>query len=246
MKTAVITGTSSGLGEGFARALLDLGWKVYGISRRDAPAELATHTNFRQICMDLEKPLDKKLLGEQIQEKRIELLVNNAGTFTSGLTNNWNQNEYERLFQLHYVNPAQLIAYFSSKLKDGMLISILSDNSMVGWPKMSLYSSSKAALLLHTKTFAAEFPDVTVYNFLPCEVDTPFSTLVGEEAIANGQNFIKVNDIVTVFLQAISGALAIPTGSSIVLYNNWEDGVKQELRKDEYLYNVDSESLTKL
>jgi NADP-dependent 3-hydroxy acid dehydrogenase YdfG len=35
MKTALITGTSSGLGECLALALLKSGWKVIGLSRRE-------------------------------------------------------------------------------------------------------------------------------------------------------------------------------------------------------------------
>ena len=64
MKTALITGTSSGLGEAFAKVLLDLGWKVYGISRREN-IELAKHSDFHQLVMDLSKPVDIALLTKE-------------------------------------------------------------------------------------------------------------------------------------------------------------------------------------
>jgi NADP-dependent 3-hydroxy acid dehydrogenase YdfG len=52
MKTALITGTSSGLGECLALALLKSGWKVIGLSRRENK-QLTSFDNFYQIQLDI-------------------------------------------------------------------------------------------------------------------------------------------------------------------------------------------------
>jgi short-subunit dehydrogenase len=246
MKTAIITGTSSGLGEGFARALLDLGWKIYGISRRNASPELMSHENFQQIQMDLTKSLDQQLLHETIGEKKIDLLVNNAGMVVTGPADQWDHTEYVKFMHIHYEIPAELMAYFCHKMNGGQVINILTDSANIGWPNWSLYGATKAALLLHSRSFAQEFPNINVLTLHPCAFDSPMTEKVGPEAVSDRHNFMQIANIVTLFIQAITGLLGVPSGSSIVIHNNWEAEEMQELRKNEYIYNVDSEQLTKL
>ena len=49
-RTAIVTGTSTGLGEAVARQLLERGWSVIGIARRPAPF---THERYRHVAHDL-------------------------------------------------------------------------------------------------------------------------------------------------------------------------------------------------
>lgn len=249
MKTAVITGTSSGLGEGFARALLDLGWKVYGISRREASPELMSNENFRQISMDLEKPLDKKLLSEQIQEKKIELLVNNAGLSRANPTKDWDRQLFERMFSIHYTAPIELIAYFHQSLTNakGQIINMGSDSAFVAWYDWGSYCASKMALATHSRSYAWENPEVQVINLHPGAIDTPMiDSTEDEEMIDARGNFMKIADIVTVLLQLINGVLKVPSGADLLLFNDYETKELQYVHPNEYLYNVDTELLTKL
>ena len=245
MKVAIITGTSSGLGKAFAQALLDLGWKVYGISRREAP-ELMAHSNFRQIIMDLAKPLDKQLLTKEIQEKKIDLLVNNAGVCITGPADQWDEAAYNNTFRIQYTTPMELLSYFVNMLKDGQIINILSDAAVLGWESFGLFGASKAALLLHSKSYAKEHPEIKLLNIHPSSVDTPMTDTVSQEAIAERHNFMEVQEIVGLFLQAITGVLSLPTGSSIFAHNQWEAPDLRELGSNIYLYNVESKSLIKL
>jgi len=245
MKVAIITGTSSGLGKAFAQTLLDLGWKVYGISRRETP-ELMVHNNFRQLTMDLARPLDKQLLSREIIEKKIDLLVNNAGSCIQQAASNWDEKNYQVMFSVHYTRPVELISMLHTKLSNGMIISTLSDSTHIGWEGYSLYCASKAALLLHMKTFAIENPKIQVYNIHPFGVDTPIIDALESDIVAIRKNLMKTKDVTTVFIELVTGVLSLPSAASIFLHNEWEIEDVKEISAGMYTYNVDTEALTKL
>src|SRR6516225_10399680 len=54
-RIAIVTGTSSGVGEAIARQLLERGWSVIGIARRPAPF---THERYRHVAYDLARIVD--------------------------------------------------------------------------------------------------------------------------------------------------------------------------------------------
>lgn len=245
MKTAIITGTSSGLGEAFAKTLLDLGWKVYGISRREN-VELVNHSNFRQLLIDLAKPIDFSLLTKEIGEKKIDLLVNNAGFAQLHPAKDWDQDLYEKMFAVHYIAPLQLLNYFAQKLENGMVISTLSSATHIGWDELAYYGASKAALWLHMKSFSRGNPSITCINLHPCTVTTELTDNLGDYFDEEErEKFMSAKDITTIFLQLVTGVLSVNSGSSIFIHNDWEKLEMSDFGIDTYFYNTETESLEK-
>ncbi|AAM73302.1 MAG TPA: KR domain-containing protein [Chlorobaculum sp.] len=76
--TAVVTGSSSGIGLAICRALLDAGASVFGLSRRETPI---AHERFRWLKTDVtvEAEIDQAFEAVFAESGRIDLLVNNAG-----------------------------------------------------------------------------------------------------------------------------------------------------------------------
>ncbi|RXK80698.1 SDR family NAD(P)-dependent oxidoreductase [Chlorobaculum sp. 24CR] len=76
--TAVVTGSSSGIGLATCRALLDAGAVVFGLSRRETPI---AHEHFRWIQADVtsDVAIDEAFDAVLAQFGRVDLLVNNAG-----------------------------------------------------------------------------------------------------------------------------------------------------------------------
>jgi NAD(P)-dependent dehydrogenase (short-subunit alcohol dehydrogenase family) len=76
--TAVVTGSSSGIGLATCRALLDAGASVFGLSRRETPI---THERFRWLKTDvtIESEIDRAFEAIFTEHGRVDLLVNNAG-----------------------------------------------------------------------------------------------------------------------------------------------------------------------
>ena len=83
MKTAVVTGASSGLGEATARRLTGDGWKVLIVARReDRLKQLADETGASYLAVDLtddDAPERVKARVEGELGGHLDLLVNNAG-----------------------------------------------------------------------------------------------------------------------------------------------------------------------
>jgi NAD(P)-dependent dehydrogenase (short-subunit alcohol dehydrogenase family) len=78
MKTALVTGASSGIGEATAQRLVMAGYKVYGTSRRAAKA---SQRSFELLPLDVTSDESVEATVSELLrvEGRIDLLVNNAG-----------------------------------------------------------------------------------------------------------------------------------------------------------------------
>ena len=87
MKTALITGATSGIGLEFAHRLADRGYRLIVIGRRverleqlkeevDVPVEI--------IPADLNKKKNCFALLEQLQNEKIDVFINNAGFGLAG------------------------------------------------------------------------------------------------------------------------------------------------------------------
>jgi len=81
MKVVLITGASSGIGFTTARSLAEQGHKVYGAARRVEKMEELKQFGVTPIKMDVTSEESVNEAVEQViaAEKRIDVLVNNAG-----------------------------------------------------------------------------------------------------------------------------------------------------------------------
>ena len=95
MKIAIITGVSSGIGQEVAQRLLEIGWKVYGLSRRDPGIQ---NDAFVWIECDLAQAdaIYKSL--QSVIEPSIDLLVSNAGVAFEEPATAANKDSYEKMF----------------------------------------------------------------------------------------------------------------------------------------------------
>ena len=77
-KTAVVTGSSSGIGLAVCRALLAAGASVFGLSRRETALD---HERFRWLQTDVtrEAEIDRAFDAVLAERGRVDVLVNNAG-----------------------------------------------------------------------------------------------------------------------------------------------------------------------
>ena len=81
---ALITGASSGMGEEMAKYLAGMGWDLILVARRadrlkSVENSLPKSIKVTIISADLSNPENAKNLFEQVKDRKIDLLINNAG-----------------------------------------------------------------------------------------------------------------------------------------------------------------------
>ncbi|RQP14733.1 MAG: SDR family oxidoreductase [Chryseobacterium sp.] len=142
----IITGASSGIGKVLAERLGKAGHQVYGFSRRTVESPL-----FRSMSVDItDKSTIEAAVAEILSgEKRIDLLVNNAGMGMVGAVEDSTGEEILKLFNLNLVGAVQMMNAVLPSMRSnngGHIINISSIGSEMGLPFRGFYSASKSAL----------------------------------------------------------------------------------------------------
>ena len=170
--TALITGANSGIGRAAAVALARRGAHVV-LSGRDAArgdqvvAEIRAHGGKADfVATELSDEASARQLAKQAIELgggHVDILVNNAGVFPFGPTDAATEEDFDKVFGLNVKVPFFLVAELAPKMAArgrGAVINVSTMVAEFGMPQMALYGSSKAALVLLTKSWAAEYgPD---------------------------------------------------------------------------------------
>src|SRR4029077_12000100 len=96
----------------------------------------------------------------QLGNGHVDILINNAGIYPFGLTHEMTEEMFERVYSLNVKAPYFLVAELAplmAKRGKGAIVNLSTMAADYGAPGMSLYGSSKAAINLLTKVWAAEY-----------------------------------------------------------------------------------------
>ncbi len=168
----LVTGASKGIGNAMAQELQSIG-EVF-VTGRDEQALTACNAKGFCVC-DLSK--DINILAKFIEEKSIDVLINNAGEYIYAGLETMNIADIQRLYQTNLIAPAYLISKAIPHMKGqrwGRIINIGSISGVMGEAYASIYSSSKSGLIGLTKALALELAefDITVNTINPGWVET--------------------------------------------------------------------------
>ncbi|HET6294368.1 MAG TPA: SDR family oxidoreductase [Kribbella sp.] len=193
-KNAVITGATSGIGRATALALAALGAQVL-ITGRDQtrgkelleevlaaggagqflPADLTDATSAREFA------------GRALEagDGRIDILVNNLGIGSFGTTQSTTEEAFDQMYSVNVKVPYFLVAEIAPTMAergDGAIVNVTTTVSGFGQAGAALYGSSKAAVALLTKAWAAEFgpSGVRVNTVSPGPTRTPGTDFMGD------------------------------------------------------------------
>jgi NAD(P)-dependent dehydrogenase (short-subunit alcohol dehydrogenase family) len=167
--TALITGGTSGIGRATAKKLAKLGVHVILVGRNakrgdETLAEIrATGGKADFISFDLGNASSAHGVAKKAVELgngHVDILINNAGIFPFGPTSNTTEEEFDRVFSLNVKAPYFLVADLAplmAKNGKGAIVNVSTMVADYGVSGMSLYGSSKAAINLLTKSWAAEY-----------------------------------------------------------------------------------------
>ncbi len=153
LKTAIVTGASSGIGLATSKMLSEEGYKVYGIGRV-----------FPEGCDFFEKRIsldirDTDILLEKISDiKSVDLLVNGAGSAYYGLAEFNTPEQIKEMCRTDLEAPMILTSALLPKLKDtkGMVINIASVTSTRINTHGAVYGALKAGLRSYSRSLYEE------------------------------------------------------------------------------------------
>ncbi len=167
--TALITGGTSGIGRATANKLAQLGIHVLVVGR-DAERGKKAIEQIRAaggkadfILSDLRDAGSARQVAKraiELGQGHVDILINNVGTYPFGPTHEMTEEQFDRVFSLNVKVPYFLVAELVPGMAQRGKGAIVNLSTMVadyGAPGMSLYGSSKAAINLLTKTWAAEY-----------------------------------------------------------------------------------------
>src|SRR6185312_16325893 len=151
LKTALVTGASSGIGEATALQLSELGFTVYAAARRvDRMSDLADR-GIRTTSVDVTDDPSMVALVQTIiaDTGRIDVLVNNAGYGLYGALEDMPIAEARRQFEVNVFGLARLTQLVLPRMRaqgDGYIVNISSMGGKIWEPLGSWYHAAKFAV----------------------------------------------------------------------------------------------------
>src|ERR1700740_3029261 len=167
--TALVTGGTSGIGRAVANKLAQLGVHVLVVGRNAGRGE-KTIAEIRGaggqadfIASDLRDAASARQVAKEavaLGDGHVDILINNAGIYPFGPTHDMTEESFDKVYSLNVKVPYFLVAELAplmAKRGKGAIVNLSTMVADYGASGMSLYGSSKAAINLLTKVWAAEY-----------------------------------------------------------------------------------------
>lgn len=174
-KVAVITGSNRGIGKAVLEVFAANGADIYACARQESDEfsglvrQLAATTGvaITPVYFDL---LDGEQVKAAVQtiiasKKKIDILVNNAGVASGALFQMTSSKDLRRVFEVNFFSQiafTQGISRYMARFRAGSIINIASTAGLIGDAGTTSYGSSKAALMLATRTMATELGEMNI------------------------------------------------------------------------------------
>jgi hypothetical protein len=195
-KTALITGASTGIGRDLAELFARDGHHLVITARNDSLLQdLANklrdqyHVNVDVIVQDLSAPDAAQRVFEQLQARRIDYLVNNAGFGTHGPFAESDLPTELAMLQVNMVALTHLTRLFLPPMlqrRSGRIMNVASVAGFLPGPLMAVYFATKAYVLSFSEALCGEVAGsgVTITALCPGATITEFQKRAGIEASA--------------------------------------------------------------
>jgi NAD(P)-dependent dehydrogenase (short-subunit alcohol dehydrogenase family) len=193
-KTAIVTGSTKGIGLGIARAYVREGARVIVNSRSAADCARTAHElgpAAVPIAADLSLTDEVRRLAHEAKQAfagRVDILVNNAGQPRVAPSESLPEADYRYTLDLNLTSCfvlAQEVIGEMLAAGSGSIIHVSSMNGTVPFPQRLAYCVSKAGLNMMTKVMAIEWAarGVRVNAIAPGYVETEFITSLSAKGI---------------------------------------------------------------
>lgn len=171
-KTALVTGSTAGIGYAIAERLLKEGASVIVNGRTHERVDAAVRRLglAKGFVGDLSREADRKRLIEQFPQ--VEILINNLGIYESRSLNDIQEGDWNRLFDINVVSGARLSQFYLEGMRArnwGRIVFIASETGVNIPEDMIHYGVSKAAQIALARGLAetTKGTGITVNSVLP-------------------------------------------------------------------------------
>lgn len=180
-KTILITGASTGIGLALAEMLQTADYKIYAASRSgNFPYE---NKNIFPIKLDVNDQNSVSAAVEKIlsENEKIDVLVCNAGNGIAGATEDMTLEEVRYQMETNFFGTVRTIQNFLPQFRKqnyGKIIITASVAGVVPIPFQSVYSASKAAIMMMADAMSLELKpyNIQICSILPGDTKTNFTS----------------------------------------------------------------------
>ena len=190
-RTALITGSSRGIGRGIARRFAEEGANVvinYAGARAAAEEALAEVEAAGVQGVVLQADVSSVEAVRQLVDDAVracgtlDILVNNAGVELRAPFWEVTEAEYEKVMRVNargaFFAAQAFTRHLRTTKRPGRIINISSVHEDVAFPNFAAYCASKGALRMLTRTLAVELGPlgITINNIAPGAIETSINT----------------------------------------------------------------------
>lgn len=195
-KVAIVTGSSSGIGQSIAVRLAQDGANIVVDYRSNPEGAADTRKQIEAagakaitVQADVSKTADCQNLVDQAWQQLggCEILVNNAGIEKGADFWDVTEADYDAVLGVNLKGAFFLTQAFVRKLRDaklpGRIINISSVHEEMAFPHFSTYCASKGAMRMLTRNLAVELGPlgIRINNIAPGAIATPINTALLED-----------------------------------------------------------------
>ncbi len=237
--TAIVTGSTRGIGKETALLLLKNGMNVIISSKSQDSVDSVIQEihdkfpnkieNISGLKCDVSKQSDvKSLVDISIKKfRKIDILVNNAGIVYYKSLIYTTEEEWDKTIDTNlkgiFLFTKEVLPYMIENKSDGIIINVSSGAGKHGFANLSSYCASKFGIIGLTESIAEEVADnnIKVMTICPGGVDTDMiKDIVKEGYNPSSRNLMKPEDVAKKIYDMISNQKDYHNGQSIEFYNN--------------------------
>lgn len=166
-KVAIVTGSSTGLGQGYCIGFAEAGADIVGVDYVDSPeTQLAVEKtghrflNLKEDLLSIE-PIDRIIKRTILEFGHVDILVNNAGIIRRVDAIDYTEKDWDEVMAIN----SRTVFFFSQAVArqyikqgtGGKIINIASMLSFQGGIRVPAYTASKSAVMGITRALANEW-----------------------------------------------------------------------------------------
>lgn len=194
MKVVVVTGGSKGLGLMIVNALLgrtEFSIIVIARTMSDELRQLCEDGRVQFIAFDLSRVNQIYELSKEVAQlagDNLYGLVNNAAIGGDGILATQHEKDIENIINVNQIAPILLSKYLGRQMlrrRRGHIINVSSVVAKTGYSGLSVYASTKAALLGFSRSLAREYGKfgICVNTVLPGFMETEMTSAIGDDSL---------------------------------------------------------------